>query len=122
MGDDDLYLRTMLRQIFEIEQFQVIDVDDGQKAIDYIKNNPVDILITDLIMPKKEGIETINELKNLFPDLPVFAMSGGSMTNAQVYLDIAQTLGVMHTFLKPFNINEMLDAVKSVISERNKQS
>jgi DNA-binding response OmpR family regulator len=116
LADDDIQLRTMLREILEIENYHVIEVGDGEKTINFLKNNPVDIVITDLIMPKKEGIETINELRKLYPDLPIIAMSGGSMTNSRVYLDIALKLGVIKAFLKPFDINEMLETIHSVIT------
>ncbi|KPA10650.1 response regulator receiver protein [Candidatus Magnetomorum sp. HK-1] len=115
VADDDTNLRTMLRQILEIENYHVIEADNGQKVIDYVNEHPVDLVITDLIMPKKEGIETINELSKLFPDLPIFAMSGACMTDSKLYLEIAKKLGVVQTFLKPFDINEMLNAVKSVL-------
>jgi len=118
IADDDDQLRTMLSQIFEVENYTVIEAQNGQQAIDYIRNNTVDLLITDLIMPEKEGIETINELKRVSPELPIFAMSGGSMTNSEVYLQIAQKLGVSQTFLKPFDINEMLEAVKLILPQQ----
>ena len=119
LADDDIQLRTMLKQILEIENYQVIECDNGEKVLRYLIDNTVDLIITDLIMPKKEGIETINELRKLYPELPVIAMSGGSMTNSQVYLDIAKKLGVLYTFLKPFDIHEMLAAIKSVISKNH---
>jgi len=115
IADDDKNLRSMLKQIFEVENYTVLEADNGEKAIEYVNKNHVDLVITDLIMPKKEGIETINELNHKYPSLPVFAMSGACMTDSKIYLEIAKKLGVVKTFLKPFDINEMLDSVKSVI-------
>ncbi|ETR71127.1 MAG: response regulator receiver protein [Candidatus Magnetoglobus multicellularis str. Araruama] len=115
IADDDNHLRSMLKQIIETEDYNVIEAMNGQQAIDFVKKHPVDLVITDLIMPTKEGIETINELKHLNPDLPIFAMSGGSLTNAKVNLKIALNLGVSKTFLKPFDVNEMLEAIKAIV-------
>jgi DNA-binding response OmpR family regulator len=115
IAEDDQHLRVLLKQILELNNYCVIAVSDGQQAINYIKENPVDLLITDLIMPKKEGIETISELKKTYHDLPIFAMSGGSLTSTDIYLKIAKNLGVTKTFLKPFNVTEMLEAIKSVV-------
>ncbi len=112
--DDDPYIRNMLQQLLETNDFQVQTAINGIDAIDKYKENPADLIIMDIVMPEKEGIETIIELKNDYPGVKIIAISGA--LGSQVYLETTQLLGVDCTFSKTFKPNELLEKVKELIS------
>ncbi len=113
--DDEPQIRTMLRKLFESEGYKVTDASDGKEGIRLFRENPADLIITDLIMPEKEGIETITELKKEYPDVKIIAVSGGGKGNLDGYLHLAKKLGAMQTFKKPVRNEEMLKAIKNLI-------
>lgn len=114
--DDDTQLRQMLRQLLERQGHEVADAPDGKEAIKLHKQFPADLIITDIIMPEKEGVETIIELMQDFPDVKIVAISGGSRAiDAQDCLSYVKQLGVEHTFTKPFEHAELLDAINDLL-------
>ncbi len=113
--DDEHQIRLMLRKLFESEGYKVTVASDGNEGIRRYHENPVDLIITDLIMPEKEGIETIWELKNKYPDVKIIAMSGGGKVKPEGYLHLAEQLGAIQTFSKPIRKEELLVAVKGLI-------
>ena len=108
----------MLRKLFEAEGYTVSEAPDGEKGVKSYNENPTDLIITDLIMPEKEGIETIRELKKAYPDIKIIAMSGGGKNNPDVYLQIAKQIGAIEIFNKPIRTEELLKTVKKWISPR----
>jgi len=113
--DDDNKVRGMLRQTLERAGYDVLDAPDGKEGINLYRKDPVDLVITDLIMPEKEGIETIIELKRDFPDVKIVAISGGGQIDSEEYLHMAEKLGAQRTFTKPFELKELLEAVRELI-------
>lgn len=113
--DDELLIRDLLVNILEREGYETVTAIDGNEGIRLYRENPADLIITDLIMPKKEGIETIVELHRDFQNVKVIAMSGGGVNDPDSYLQIAKTIGAVKTLAKPFNRKELLGAVKELI-------
>ncbi len=113
--DDNAELRKLLRQILEGEGYEVLEAADGIEGLEIYKDEPTDLVITDLIMPEKEGIETIRELKMDFPDVKIIAMSGGGRIGPESYLDMAQKLGALQTLTKPLDRKELLEAVRYIL-------
>jgi len=113
--DDDPQIRLMMKQILEKEGFAVDLAADGEKGMQAYRKNPSDIVITDLVMPEKEGIEVIRELKKEFPDIKIIAISGGGKNPAEVYLSMAKILGAARTFSKPFDVKELLLAIRELL-------
>ncbi len=113
--DDDVPLSKMLRQMLEREGYEVLEAADGAEGLKIYRQEPADLVITDLIMPEKEGIETIRELKKDFPDVKIIAMSGGGRIGPETYLDIAQKLGALQTLTKPLDRKELLEAVRNIL-------
>ena len=113
--DDDAQIRTMLRQILETEGYEVVDASNGKEGIKLYREDPADLVITDIIMPEKEGTEMIMELKKDFPDVKIIAISAGGQIDAEKYLRTAKMLGAKFTFAKPFERKELLDAVKEIV-------
>jgi len=113
--DDDDQVRLMLRKILESEGYTVTDASDGKEGIECYRKNQADLIITDIIMPEKEGIETIIELKKEYPDVKIIAMSGGGKNSPEEYLEFAKLLGAIHSFNKPIRKNELLEIIKNFL-------
>lgn len=115
--DDDDALRAMLQKFFAARGFDVSVAINGKEALRLQQEKPFDLIMTDIIMPDKEGIETIVEFRKTYPATKIIAMSGGGRINSQEYLELAQRLGAQRTFAKPFKTNEILSAVKDLLQE-----
>jgi CheY-like chemotaxis protein len=119
--DDDDQVRKMLRLTLNAAGYDVVEAQDGKVAMKLFNQGPlVDLVITDLIMPEKEGIETIIELRRDFPKVPIIAISGGGRIDPDDYLALAKKLGAQITLEKPFSRKDIIDAVNKLIhSEGN---
>ena len=115
--DDETQIRSMLRLMLERVGYEVIEAADGMEGIRQYKDNPTDLIITDLIMPNKDGIGMMIELKKEFPRVKIIAMSGGGVNRPEGYLDGAKKLGAARTLTKPIDRDKMLNAVKETLKE-----
>ena len=114
--DDDMQFRQMLRQTLERAGFEVAEAPDGEKGMRLYRQDPTDLIITDIIMPEKEGVETIIELRREFPDVKIIAISGGSRgIDAKDCLYAVKQLGADCTFSKPFDRKELLEAISGLL-------
>ena len=113
--DDEEQMRLALRRMLEREGYSVREAENGDKAIRIHREKQADLVITDIIMPDKEGLGTIVEIKSEFPDTKIFAMSGGGKNSPEQYLRMANGLGVDKVFIKPFNREDILSAVAEVL-------
>ncbi len=113
--DDESKVRLLLRKMFESRGYTVSEAADGNEGIALYRQKPADLIITDLIMPEKEGIETIIELKREYSDIKIIAMSGGGRLQHTGYLEVAKRLGAAFTFEKPIRREDLLQAVKQLI-------
>ena len=109
--DDNHDFRTMLCTRLEKSGYDVTGVENGKIGVTTFRENPVNLVITDIIMPEKEGMETILELKKINPAVKIIAISGGGRSVPEDYLDIAEYFGAVKSFKKPFN---MADFIKTV--------
>ncbi len=113
--DDDSQIREMLCQMLQNEGYDVIVAANGKEALQCQRETPADLIITDLIMPEKEGIETIRDLKKESPDIRIIAMSGGGVVGPEAYLKIARSLGAQKTFVKPIERKKLLAGIQEVL-------
>jgi CheY-like chemotaxis protein len=113
--DDEDQIRSVIKKMLEAEGYLVTVTADGNAGLDFLRNNSVDLLITDIVMPDKEGIEIIRELKKNSPDLGIIAISGGGSMGPEEYLFLAKKFGVNKTLAKPFRREDLLSAVKDVL-------
>jgi DNA-binding response OmpR family regulator len=121
--DDDDQIRKMLRLTLNAAGFDVVEAQDGNIAMKIFHQDPmVDLVITDLIMPEKEGIETIIELRRDFPNIPIIAISGGGRIDPNDYLLLAKKLGAQITLEKPFSRKDIINAVNELITSESKLS
>lgn len=114
--DDNSSLLEITREFLLRSGHVAITAANGKQAVDLFTAQSFDLVITDLIMPEKEGIETIIELRRAHPTLKIIAMSGGGRRGADDYLALAQMLGASRTLLKPFSAEELLEAVADVLA------
>ena len=114
--DDDQQVRALLWEILTDEGHEVIEAVNGVDGMRKFREQPTDLVITDLIMPEREGLETINLLRREFPKLGVIAISGGGRVGASDYLPIAQMLGARRVVAKPFSSGEILQAVQELLA------
>ena len=114
--EDDSQLREMLRQTLEREGYTVVDIPNGREALDLHQQHEMDLVITDIFMPEKDGVETIMELKRVSPDLKIIAVSGGSRyVRDENALKAAKEFGAEHVIFKPFEQKEILSAVEQLL-------
>lgn len=112
--DDDAQMRRLLHQALSRRGHIVDEAVDGLHALHRFAEKPSDLVITDIIMPEREGIETIRELRHKCPELPIIAISGGGREGPQNYLSLALAMGASRSFSKPFRIEEILTAVQEL--------
>lgn len=113
--DDDDQMRVLLRQVMEWAGYEVVEAEDGREGMQIQRRQPVDLVITDLIMPEQEGLETIGLLRKEFPQTRIIAISGGGRIGPEAYLPAAQELGADRVFSKPFDVRELAGAVKELL-------
>ena len=113
--DDEKPFRNVLKQVLSTAGYEVVEAANGAEGIDRFYDNPADLIITDIIMPEKEGIETIIELKKVYPEIKLIVMSGGGWYGTDIDFDMAKKLGA-RTLDKPFALRELLDAVAELLN------
>lgn len=116
--DDEKPIRLMLRKLLESQGYTVTDASDGTEGLKRYQEHPADLIITDIIMPDKEGIETIIALKKQNPDIKIIAMSGGGKNKPDRYLQTAKLLGAKETFEKPIRKEKLLQAIQNLIQHK----
>jgi DNA-binding response OmpR family regulator len=114
--DDDDAVRMMLKKMLETEAYDVITAENGIQALLSLHEQLPDVVILDIIMPEKEGFETIVELRRDYPIIKIIAISGGGSIGATNYLKLAKTLGAHLTIEKPIRMAELMAAVKQLVS------
>jgi DNA-binding response OmpR family regulator len=115
--EDDELFRDALANALAKYGYRVMQAANGEEGVNQFRAEPADLVITDMVMPQKEGIETIGELRELAPRLGIIAMSGGLAHNAPVYLKIAGALGANRTLRKPFPLPVLLQTIQDVLNE-----
>lgn len=116
VADDEALVRDALSILLRTAGYEVICVSDGAQAVESFKARDADLVITDIVMPNQEGIETIQVLRKLKPDLPIIAISGGGRVSPTGYLQIAKTLGASVTLSKPLKPVELLRVVAELLA------
>lgn len=110
--DDDEDVRSMLKMTLEMEGYNVLTANDGNMGTKLYRENPADLIVTDIIMPEKEGLETIRELHKDFPGVKIIAISGGGEYALSQYLDVAKQFGAVNAFSKPVDLDALLHEIK----------
>lgn len=116
--DDDAAVRDSIAMVLEGAGFQVDQADQGATGMRSLRAHEPDLVITDILMPQKEGIETIREIRALLPKTPIVAISGSAEPRAD-YLKMAQTFGASAVLAKPFDPMVLLNLVNRLLSTRD---
>jgi DNA-binding response OmpR family regulator len=109
-------MRVLLRQVMEWAGHEVVEAADGREGTRLQRQHRADLVITDLIMPEQEGLETITALRRDYPGLKIIAISGGGRIGPEAYLPAARELGADRVFSKPFDVQELAETVRELLS------
>jgi len=114
--DDEEQLRNVLARALQHAGHEALQAENGADGMRMIKTQPVDLVVTDLVMPEMDGLEFIRELGRLRPGMRVIAISGGGIWDANSLLAVAGMLGAFKTLTKPFDLTEFLKLVGEVLA------
>ncbi len=114
--DDEKLIRDGLKRMLEFQEHEVFTAKNGLEALLWLRDNTVDLVVTDIIMPEKDGIEVILAIRKDRPEQKIIAISGGGRINAQDHLEIALQLGVNAVLSKPFSANELFNKIDEVFA------
>lgn len=113
--DDEVEIRLLLREVFEYAGYEVVEAGNGQEGLQHYHTDAPDLIITDLWMPGKGGLDTIRELQRQAPGVKIIAISGGGPIGGFDGLDQAIQLGALRVFPKPLQVLAMFDAVREIL-------
>jgi len=113
--DDDPQVNNLLQDVLEFEGYQVITAQRAAEGLHQLETTKVDLVITDVLMPDKEGLETIRELRQLYPQTKILAISGGLTQGGVNVLDIAKRLGANQVLSKPFDVQDLINSVRMLL-------
>ena len=109
--EDDDMVRRVVRKMLERGGHDITEAGNGRLALERLKTGAFDLVITDIIMPDMEGVETLMTVRRLYPDVKVIAMSGGGRTGDMDFLGAAEKLGASAILRKPFTLGALAEAL-----------
>ena len=115
--DDEQLLLDSMQRILKIFKtgYKVLTTTNSFEVPRMIGESAVDILVTDIFMPDKDGLELIKEVRKKYPLVKIIAMSGGGGNGKEEYLDMAKRFGSSYSLTKPFSSDELISALKKVV-------
>jgi CheY-like chemotaxis protein len=114
--EDDARTRRTIRRVLEGARHEVVEAHNGKLGMSLYREEPADLIITDMVMPEVDGAATIAILRQDYPDVKIIAISGGGQIGSDAYLYAAEKLGALRTLPKPFGKSELLAAVQEVLA------
>lgn len=115
--EDETTLRSLMKDALEKAGHDVTEASDGDQGIKIFKLHQHDVVITDILMPQKEGLETILELTDQFPDIKIIAISGGGIGLGDDLLEIALDFGAKQALRKPVTMKHLIEIVQDVMEK-----
>ena len=112
--EDNEDFADLIRHFLEAAGFSVALAPDGRLGMEIQRHQPADIIVTDIFMPRQDGVETISEMRKEFPDARIIAMTGRESLTDFDALRIANELGAVRTFKKPFDIPDLVAAIREL--------
>jgi len=116
--DDEEQVRTLIREVLEGAGHEVMEAGNGREAMKLFEANPTSVVITDLVMPEQDGLETIRELRRRFPTVKIIAVSGAQQKLNLELLYVAEKLGALRTLEKPFDIRKLVALVEELLQDK----
>jgi len=114
--DDNDDVRFLVSRILKDNGYEVLEASDGEKAISVLRETKCDLMLLDVIMPHRGGIESLFLIKEEFPKISIIFITGKVPEDSDGFKNLARTYGVKDIIFKPFLKNELLDKVKNVLS------
>jgi CheY-like chemotaxis protein len=114
VAEDESLVREMLEDTLQNDGYQVITAEDGQQALRVLEEQSVDVVITDLIMPERDGLELLIKIRDGYTKIPVIVITAPSNN---VYLPAAKRLGAAYCFEKPLVLSSLLTAVQALVED-----
>jgi DNA-binding response OmpR family regulator len=114
--DDDASVRRTLCSQLEAAGFATVEAGDGTAGLQMIKTRQPAVAVVDIIMPEREGLSTIQEIRDTYPDTRVLAISGGGIGGADRYLQFAESMGAHDTMMKPIRAPELVHRIKRLLA------
>jgi DNA-binding response OmpR family regulator len=114
--DDDELIRLTIKNTLKKLGCIVLEAENGNTGLAVFKKEKPDLVITDMLMPDKEGLETISEIRTINPSAKIVAMSGGGSSKNMAFLQLAQKMGADKIMSKPIKPDELLNTLKSLLS------
>lgn len=108
--DDELVRERIALQLSDLGH-EVLQADDGEHGLKMIEHDRPDVAIIDILMPGKDGLETITAIRRLRPDIRIIAVSGGGRVGPRIYLDLAKQVGADATLVKPLQADDLRRAI-----------
>jgi CheY-like chemotaxis protein len=117
--DDDRKLRDVISRALERAGHNVFEADDGDAGVRLYREHGADVIITDIFMPERDGLETIQQLRREYSGVKIIAISGGDRTQRFDLRQDAEILGASRTLLKPFDQAVLVSMVRELLGEAN---
>jgi DNA-binding response OmpR family regulator len=114
--DDDSQMLRLLSDVVELDGHQVLMAEDGEQALAFFQHQTPDMMITDILMPNKEGLELISEVREKAPQIKIIAYSGGGSADPESYLEFASGMGADRVFSKPMPLAELRAEISSLLA------
>jgi CheY-like chemotaxis protein len=114
--EDQKEIRRVIRRVLTAEDFEVLEAADGQEGLDLARENPPDLIVTDIFMPEMDGLEFIRTARKLNAQVRILAISGGGAMGNMQMLAIARSLGAGGVLAKPFGRDELIEAVRQALA------
>ena len=119
VDDEQNILNAMQRELrLFANKYEVYTTTHSKDVLNLINKHQIDLLITDILMPEKDGIEVVVETLEQYPSVKIITMSGGGKIEAEAYLEMTRTLGISHTLSKPFDTDELLSAIRQLLEDQ----
>lgn len=115
--EDDEAMRRVILRTLGAKKHRMIEAPNGVDAMKLVEEHKPDAVITDILMPRKEGIETIREIRERAPGVKIIAISGGGMSHNLMFLDVARAFGADAALAKPFRPAELIAVVERVLKQ-----
>jgi CheY-like chemotaxis protein len=115
--DDDEMVRDAIASALKRAGYSVLEAADGREAATRFKSQPVDLVITDILMPERDGLETIQSLNHGPDPVPIIAMTGLS-SRSSLYLEMARTFGAVRVLEKPFELTELIQVTRELLAAK----
>jgi DNA-binding response OmpR family regulator len=113
--EDNGPIRRLIKTYLRQEGYEVLEAEDGQQGLEIFEAQPIDLVILDMVMPRKDGMETLMDLRVKFPALGILAMSGGDGNGPEPYLAIAARYSANAVLPKPFGKHGLMRAIRKAI-------